>query len=222
LVKNSNNKTGIHSCNPIFAALNQRRATMKFTVLIFTAVLLLSSCKDKKEAPAVNQADEKTAITKLMKDYEAAFKQSDWDKMLTFIHPGSFEFISKADFRKALETSFKGEGYSMKVDSMSIESIGNTRTVKDNRYSLVHIRMSADMLLDAMPDSSVCANMKNDTSVTYTDCRIDGHHIYFGLKDKLYAIYLAKDAKWYVLSLGDADSKKIVEKLIPEEVRSEM
>jgi len=118
-----------------------------------------------------------------------------------------------------LGSSFKGEGYEIKFQGMSVDSIAPVIENKGDKYSLVHITVSSGMKLDRLAPSAVCDEMKKDPDVI--SCTSDSNTVNFSMRDRCYAVYVADKKKWYFLSKGE-ESKQIVDKIIPKEVSDKL
>src|SRR5689334_1497699 len=109
---------------------------MKSIFITLTLAFTLFSCKssDKKSEKTTTTSNDQVAIRGLMDNYREMFKKSDWDGLLELIHPGAFTVIPKAEFKKALESSFKGDGYEIQFKGMSVDSITPVIENKGDKY----------------------------------------------------------------------------------------
>jgi len=194
---------------------------MKSILVSFLFATALFSCKssDKKPEQKAEQktvvTDDQSAIRKLMDEYNQAFLKTDWDALLELIHPGAFEVIPRNKYKEALETSFNGQGYTIRLKNMSVDSIGPIIDNKGDKYSVVNITVSSNMTLNQTAPAAICDQMKQDPSVI--SCSSDSNVVNFSMHDKCYAIYVADKQKWYFISKNE-QSKPIADKVIPKEV----
>lgn len=193
------------------------RSVFTWAVIIF----VLFSCKEKKD-----EASDNVAISKLMTSYNEAFSKSDWPAVIKLVHPVIFKYISRKEFEKGLNSGFKGDDFEIRVRNTTIDSIFPVIQEGTRKYSLVLIKLTANMLLADSSDkgtlnqrlTQICEGMKGEFGKDFISCEVKENQIEFATYDRCYTIYLPKEKKWFVLS-KDEDSEEIVNKIIPEEVR---
>jgi hypothetical protein len=197
---------------------------MKITWTGLVAVLLFFSCKDKY--PSTDEPDN-IAIRKLMDSTHSASQRQDWPAVIQLIHPDVFQYISKKSFEQALQNTMSGDGFKTRIIAADIDSIYPSVLHKGNKYSLVRLTLSVELMLTGGSDSSkvrsripddICDQLREGDEENFMDCRIVGNGVEYSMKDFSYAIYLARKKKWFVLS-SDEDTDVIVNKIIPAEVR---
>jgi len=194
---------------------------MKPGIICFAIVFAFFGCKEKDAVRANDSKEDRLAVYKLIDHYSFAYEKGDWDKLADLIHPGAFEFISRKEFKRQLDSTLSRKNYTMNIKSMVIDSLYPFIRYKGNKYSSLITKMTSDMAFNMELDSAVCDRLKADTTVVIVDCHIQGRHLLFTSKEKGYAIYLADKRKWYFLT-DTKESALMVDKLIPKKVREKL
>ena len=194
---------------------------MKPVVIWIAIVFALYGCKEKYTISLNESKEDRLAVYKLMDHYSYAYEKGDWDKLADLIHPGAFDFITRAEFKRQLDSSLSRKNYTMSIKSLDIDTLYPFIRYRSNKYSLLITKMNADMKFNMEIDSSVCDKLNADTTVEIVECHTQGEHLFFTSKEKGYAIYLAEHGKWYFLTHA-RESQKMVNKLIPEKVREKL
>lgn len=201
---------------------------MKSLYTYVIAAFLLFACKSKEKTETV--ADDLPAIKSMIKNYNDAFRRADWETVLDLIHPDVFKMVTRDNFKKMLQTTFKGDGYEMQFEQMNIDSIHPVVTHNKDKYSLIFMNATSFIKYTEETDSAgisqetlanTCEGMKAEFGKDFISCQPSGNGVRFSIRDRCYAIYLSGKKKWYFLS-KDKDSEDMFDKIMPAEVRDKL
>lgn len=184
------------------------------------------SCNNSKQTGSA-EADKK-AITELMTSYADALSRSDWPGLISKIHPQAFEYVSKRGMEDELKASLKGDNYLMHFTEMNIDSIYQVIAKGSAKYSFVRLNMTARMIFTDTLDGSytkealdkMCEAMRKGFEKDLLGCLHLHNGIEFASRAYCYVVYIPDEKKWFCIT-KDSDSERIVNKIIPAEIRKE-
>ena len=166
----------------------------------------------------------------MVNQYSDAFRNKDWALVTEMIHPEIFKYESRKNFEKALDEGLKEEGYIININGSRIDSVYPSMEFKGDKFALVKMTATISMMPsddpknvngtdNRMPDN-FCELLKelDDKYSTLTSCKLIGRGVEYNMTDLSFVVFLKQKNRWYFLS-KDEESEKIVNKIIPGEVR---
>lgn len=190
-------------------------ALILVVALIFFRCGLNSQSGDEKQD--VRRAMNKMSELIMKQNYEAVYEMS---------YPGSYGSNSKEEVLQDLRSSLHGQGYSLEIKNIYIDSISEVYSHNSNKYALVNHSTAATLSFNRLPgeDSTkmferfnkFCTNGKQMiNNGEYFSCNQEKKSIFYKQKDFTFFIYKHQDKKWYVLTTGSFSN---VPNAIPDEV----
>ena len=169
------------------------------------------------------------AIRSLIDSYSKAYLSKDWESVANLIHPEVFNFFSKNDFIKSVDDTLTREYYHMVENNLFVDSITPIIHKKEDKYALVYLRNESVLEMSLKVDSSlwdkvslaVCKQLKESFKKDFVTCTGLNKRISYKIKEKAYVIFLKGQEKWFMLT-KDEDSKGLVDKLIPTNIREKL
>lgn len=191
--------------------------------ILFLLILFCSCGKAQK------REDDILSIKTLIKNYNEAYTNKDWEYVAKVLHPQVFTFFERKEYIKSLQETFKREYYTLISNELIIDSISNILYNQSDKYAFLYLSTKSLLEISDKIDSTkrqkislaICQSLKEEFSNDFVRCNGLDKSISYIIREKCYAIFLSEEKKWFILT-KDQNTEKIIDKIIPKSVRENL
>ena len=191
----------------------------KINLILFLTVLAFLNSYSQEELVLRNRID---ALLKLT-------EEKNYEKILDYTYPKLFTIATKEQLIEALQSSLESDEFSIKIDSLKIDTIFPSFRVKTESFAKIRHSLRMQMKFKEPVTDSTDADERKSMANQMEKEMGTGNVSYDPATDaliiRIMAVIVAikddKDNIWYFVSL-DEDNQVIIDRLFSKEVQKKM
>ena len=191
----------------------------KINLILFLTVLAFLNSYSQEELVLRNRID---ALLKLT-------EEKNYEKILDYTYPKLFTIATKEQLIEALQSSLESDEFSIKIDSLKIDTIFPSFRVKTESFAKIRHSLRMQMKFKEPVTDSTDADERRSMANQMEKEMGTGNVSYDPATDaliiRIMAVIVAikddKDNIWYFVSL-DEDNQVIIDRLFSKEVQKKI